>query len=78
MHREPREPTPAQLRWVYPKIIIFVLGASLGLAGIASGIEWLVTAGVIVLAAGIILRLAGSRADRKAESAEDSNDEGLE
>ncbi len=54
--REGRDPTPSQMRWLYPKILLFVTGAAIGLAGMASGREWLVNAGVAVLAVGLLLR----------------------
>jgi hypothetical protein len=54
-HRAP--PSEAAQRWVYPKIIIFVAGAAIGLLGIVSKTDWLVTLAVAVLAVGVILRM---------------------
>jgi hypothetical protein len=50
-------PSAAQIRWLYVKILLFVVGASLGLVGMTAGPEWLVTAAVVVLAAALILRM---------------------
>lgn len=45
------------------KILIFALGAAAGLAGIASGRDWLVIAGILILAVGVALRVIGSRGE---------------
>lgn len=46
------------LRW---RIGAFFLGAVLGLAGIFLDVSWLVTAALIVLLGGVLLRLSASR-----------------
>jgi hypothetical protein len=58
-----RVPGEKELRWVYPKVFLFLVGACLGIAGMTLHIDWLITAGVIVLAFGLLLRLLSRRAD---------------
>ena len=43
------------------KITIFARGAAAGLAGIATGREWLVTVGIVILALGVLLRWRSKR-----------------
>lgn len=47
----------ALLRW---RIWAFFLGAALGLAGIFLDVSWLVTAALIVLLVGFVLRLSAA------------------
>ncbi len=48
-------------RLLAPRMVLFVLGAGLGLAGMALEISWLVTAGIVVLAVGLALGLISRR-----------------
>lgn len=48
-------------RWLPIKIAIFGVGAILAVAGIAFGHDRVVWVAVIVLAAGVVLRLLGNR-----------------
>jgi hypothetical protein len=50
------------------RIWAFFLGAALGLAGIFLDISWLVTAALIVLAGGVLLRVWAVRASRGANA----------
>ncbi|HEX6937855.1 MAG TPA: hypothetical protein VF158_00475 [Longimicrobiales bacterium] len=43
------------------KVVIFVIGAVVGLVGIALGNDWLVGAGIAVLVAGVALRALAHR-----------------
>jgi hypothetical protein len=43
------------------KMLIFVVGAALGIAGMARGIDWLVYAAIVVLGLGALLRLLSRR-----------------
>jgi hypothetical protein len=56
-----KPPGPGAERWIYPKIVLFVAGASTGLIGIAAHIDWLINVAIAILAAGFILKLIGSR-----------------
>ena len=47
------------------KILIFALGAAAGLAGIATGRDWLVTTGILILAIGVALRVVGARNEER-------------
>jgi hypothetical protein len=42
-------------------MLIFVIGAALGIAGIASDRTWLVNLGIGVLLVGVVLRLVAQR-----------------
>lgn len=44
-------------RWLRLKMAIFVVGAAVGIAGMATENDLLVGVGIIVLAAGVLLRL---------------------
>ena len=60
MLRASRErPTEAAHKWVYPKIATFVVGASLGLAGMVGNIDWLVNVAIAILAVGFLMRFVG-------------------
>lgn len=50
--RETRGPDP----FLNLKVVLFALGAAIGIAGIISGRELLVGIGVLVLAVGVLLR----------------------
>ena len=50
-------------RFIDVKMLIFVIGAALGVIGIAREIDWLVYAAIAVLAGGVLLRVLGSRTD---------------
>lgn len=43
------------------KVVVLVLGASLGLAGMTTERSWLVYAGIGVLAVGLVLRMIAAR-----------------
>jgi hypothetical protein len=43
------------------RVVIFSLGAALGIAGMLSEIDWLVWIAIGVLVIGIVLRMVGSR-----------------
>jgi hypothetical protein len=47
--------------WLGQKMIFFAVGAGLGMGGMITGRQWLVWAAIVVLAAGLALRLAGRR-----------------
>ncbi len=44
-------------RYLRLKAVIFLIGAAVGLVGMAVGNDWLVGIGIAVLAAGVALRL---------------------
>jgi hypothetical protein len=46
-------------RWVHHKMLLFVLGAALGLTGVALDSTVLVNIGIVVLLVGVLLRFAG-------------------
>jgi membrane protein implicated in regulation of membrane protease activity len=48
--------------WLGQKILYFVVGAALGVAGMITGLQWIVWLAIAVLAVGLILRIAGRRA----------------
>lgn len=48
--------SPEADRWVYPKVILFLVGAALGIAGMVAHIDWLVTVALAVLGVAILLR----------------------
>lgn len=48
-------------RYLPHKMLLFVIGAGFGLAGIVSGREWLINIGIVVLVAGVLLRFARDR-----------------
>jgi membrane protein implicated in regulation of membrane protease activity len=54
-------------RFLGPKMLIFVLGAVAGLAGMATATGWLIYAAVGLLAVGLVLRLADRRRVRDSE-----------
>ncbi|MFS8636881.1 MAG: hypothetical protein FWJ74_02275 [Gemmatimonadota bacterium] len=56
--RETRGPDPF-LQW---KIVIFIIGALVGLVGVATENRWLIWIGVAVLLSGVLLRTFGRRA----------------
>jgi len=56
--RESRGPDPF-LQW---KIVIFIVAAIVGLAGVATENRWLVGIGIVVLISGVLLRALGRRA----------------
>lgn len=49
------------VRTVNHRMVIFAIGAIVGLAGIASGTSWVIYIAVGILAVGIILRAAQTR-----------------
>jgi hypothetical protein len=51
------------------RILLFCFGAGCALAGIYYDVSWLITAGTIVLAAGLLLSLINSRRRRAAQEA---------
>ena len=53
--------------FVYTKIMLFVVGASLGMSGMALDLDWLVILGIVVLAIAVIIRLASDRRRRLQE-----------
>lgn len=55
--RESHGPDPF-LQW---KIVIFIIGAVVGLAGVATENRWLVGIGIVVLISGMLLRALGRR-----------------
>jgi hypothetical protein len=55
-------------RW---KVLIFVTGGALGVAGMSSGRDWLVALGIAVLGAGIVLRMIDARQRRREEDRAD-------
>ena len=57
MFRPSRAPRGAD-RWLPHKMLLFVIGAGLGVAGILSGRDWLINAGIVVLFIGLLLRFA--------------------
>lgn len=48
-------------RFFVVKTFLFVLGASLGIAGMVSQRDWLVVIAIVVLAIGVIFRLIDKR-----------------
>jgi hypothetical protein len=48
-------------RFLRLKVIIFVIGAALGIAGMSSRRDWLVATAIGVLAIGIVLRVLSAR-----------------
>jgi hypothetical protein len=67
-HRAPR----GRDAYLQHKIVLFVLGAGIVVAGMAFDAGWLITLGLVVLAIGFVLRLVGERQRRVAE--DDSGD----
>lgn len=53
--------SPADPATLGHRMIIFVIGAIVALAGIASGTSWIIYIAVGILAIGVILRLAQRR-----------------
>lgn len=53
-----------------PRVAIFAVGAVLGLAGIAFDRGWLVSAAIVVLAAGMIAGWRGRRAETEGDDTE--------
>lgn len=53
--------------WLGQKMLFFVLGAVIGIFGMATGRDWLVYVAIAVLAAGLILRMLGRRRARGIE-----------
>ena len=47
---------PGDERFLHLKVLVFVLGASVGLAGMATNRIWLINVGVGILIIGFILR----------------------
>jgi hypothetical protein len=62
--RRPRGPDP----FLQHKTLIFAFGAGCALAGMLFDADWLVTAGIVVLAAGVVLRLVGERRRAREEA----------
>ena len=56
-----RRSDEAGVRTVNHRMTIFVIGAIVGLAGIASGTSWIIYIAVGILAVGLILRVAQRR-----------------
>lgn len=54
---------PGDERFLHVKILLFVLGAGVGLAGMATNRIWLVNIGIGILVIGFILRLIKQRHD---------------
>jgi hypothetical protein len=54
---------PQDERFLQLKALLFVLGAGVGVAGMATDRMWLVNIGIAILAAGFILRLIKQRRD---------------
>jgi hypothetical protein len=52
------------------RILLFCFGAGCAVAGIWANIGWLITLGIVVLAAGVLLRLITERQRREARYAE--------
>jgi hypothetical protein len=48
-------------RFFYPKVILFSVGGGIGVAGMASGRDWLVGIAIGVVGVGILLRFLGRR-----------------
>jgi hypothetical protein len=47
--------------WLPAKTFVLVLGAVLGLAGMMFDTGWLITTGIVVLGAGVLIAAAGRR-----------------
>jgi membrane protein implicated in regulation of membrane protease activity len=47
--------------WLGQKMLFFVVGAALGVAGMITGLQWIVWLAIAVLAVGLLLRIAGRR-----------------
>jgi hypothetical protein len=52
-------------------MLSFALGAATGLAGIATGISWLVTVGTVFLGVGLLIAIRQSRRDESHPPASD-------
>jgi uncharacterized membrane protein YoaK (UPF0700 family) len=63
--------------WLGQKLLFFVVGAALGVAGMITGRQWIIWVAIAVLALGLVLRLAGRRgpATRAREDVKHDDDE---
>ena len=61
LFRPSRSRDEAGLRTVNHRMTIFVIGAIVALAGIASGTSWIIYIAVGILAVGLLLRVAQRR-----------------
>ena len=52
-------------RFLELKALLLVIGAGLGLAGMATQREWLVWAAIVVVASALVLRLIGRRSNEQ-------------
>jgi hypothetical protein len=67
-------------RFLGQKMLFFVLGASAGLAGMTTDTDWLIYLAVLLLSAGLVLRMLDSRREaarreEEIEAEEDALDE---
>ncbi len=58
-------PTELDMRWFYARVLMFVTGAGIGIAGMASGRELLVNIGIVILAIALIMRMISKFKERK-------------
>ena len=61
MFRARREQPTGEDLWLIPKMVLFVSGALLGIGGMATGRDWPVTAGIVLLLMGFVMRFATRR-----------------
>ena len=62
-------------RFLYAKVALFFLGAGFFAAGVLTGRDWAVLVAVGVLLVGVLLRLAGGRAQEADREQENGNGE---
>jgi hypothetical protein len=62
-------------RFLGQKLLVFVLGAVAGLAGMATSTDWLIYLAVLLLAVGLVLRAIDSRHREARRAAEIADDE---
>lgn len=68
--RRPRGEDP----FLRHKMLLFVLGAGLAIAGIGADATWLISLGIAVLAAGFVVRVIGERRRRSEEDEQPETD----
>lgn len=70
MLRPDRRDRSGQDPTLHARILLFCLGAGCAIAGMYYNVGWLVTAGIVVLTVGMVVRLVGDRRRRRAQEAE--------
>ena len=74
MFRPNRDQPAGEDKWLIPKIFFFVAGAAFGITGMATGNDWPVTVGLLLLICGWILRFATNRVNPPAADTASTGD----